>query len=195
MNLDFFDLIDDNFVTLDIPPRFGLLFSGGADSSLLAYILASYRSPNPYYIFTVLRHNVNIERCFRIIDWINKETNNKLIGPIIVGNPNVIHSRQVLSGFLEIKKKYNITHIFDGSTKNPDHLDSIGPKRKGLTDPSTGIIVPFGSIDKRYIIQYYKNHNLQGLLKLTHSCGNDPLVSCGKCFNCLEKNWAIETSI
>lgn len=191
MKLDFSIGSEKTFIDINVPSNFGLLFSGGTDSTLLAYILSNHLSPTPYHVFTVLRHNLDLGRCFEIIQWINKKTNNKLIGPIIVGNPKLEHDKQVLSGFLQIKKKYKIHQIFSGSTSNPYHLNHIGPVRIP-SDPESGIIVPFEPIDKRYIIHYYKKHNLQELLDMTHSCGNDPKIVCEKCFSCLEKKWAIE---
>jgi len=52
-------------------------------------------------------------------------------------------------------------------------------------------IAPYKNVDKRFIIQCYKDFNLRPLLDMTQSC-TDPKGNCGHCWWCQERSWAIK---
>lgn len=49
---------------------------------------------------------------------------------------------------------------------------------------------PYKNVDKRFIIQCYKDFELRELLDMTQSCTN-PKGNCGVCWWCNERMWAI----
>ena len=51
---------------------------------------------------------------------------------------------------------------------------------------------PFKDVDKRFIVQCYKDFGYESLLKQTNSC-TDPAGNCGECWWCQERSWAIDT--
>ena len=53
-------------------------------------------------------------------------------------------------------------------------------------------LAPFKYVDKRFIIQCYKDFNRKELLEMTNSC-TAPQGNCGECWWCQERSWAIDT--
>ena len=53
-------------------------------------------------------------------------------------------------------------------------------------------LAPFKEVDKRFIVQCYKDFGYESLLKQTNSC-TDPAGNCGECWWCQERTWAINT--
>ena len=53
-------------------------------------------------------------------------------------------------------------------------------------------LAPFKEVDKRFIVQCYKDFGYESLLKQTNSC-TDPAGNCGECWWCQERSWAINT--
>jgi len=53
-------------------------------------------------------------------------------------------------------------------------------------------LAPFKEVDKRFIVQCYKDFGYESLLKQTNSC-TDPAGNCGECWWCQERSWAIDT--
>ena len=49
---------------------------------------------------------------------------------------------------------------------------------------------PLKHIDKRFIVQCYKEFDIEKLLKMTNSC-TAPQGNCGECWWCQEREWAI----
>ena len=54
-----------------------------------------------------------------------------------------------------------------------------------------GKFAPYKHVDKRFIIQCYKDMDLKSLLDMTQSC-TDPAGNCGHCWWCQERAWAIK---
>jgi hypothetical protein len=50
---------------------------------------------------------------------------------------------------------------------------------------------PFKHVDKRFIVQCYKDFGIEDLLKMTNSC-TVPQGNCGECWWCQERAWAFK---
>ncbi len=113
----------------------------------------------------------------------------------------------------------NVDAYFNAVTKNPE-VDLEGKLQARDVDVTPenfrlmvmnhlGILAvhPFRFLDKSWVIQQYKNLGITRLLDRTRSCEGefegvdyrtykrgDYVSTCGKCFWCLEREWAIEQS-
>jgi len=113
-----------------------------------------------------------------------------------------------------IAHKYNLNALYGGINKNPNiPIDgSLSDRDEGHIPPyfeHNGISIchPFVHTTKDWIVkQYYENH-IEDLLNLTRSCEGEfegidyqtyqpgqYVPTCGKCFWCKERAWAIESS-
>ena len=52
-------------------------------------------------------------------------------------------------------------------------------------------LAPYKHIDKRFIVQCYKDFGYEDLIPMTQSC-TDPKGNCGQCWWCEERKWAID---
>ncbi len=113
--------------------------------------------------------------------------------------------------------KYNIEAYYNAVTRNPKNVDFQGmPERdidalpenqhlKIMKHMNVWAIHPFRFVDKSWIVKQYKRLDLLELFEKTRSCeGEFPEINyqtytrgqyvptCGKCFWCKEREWAIE---
>lgn len=111
----------------------------------------------------------------------------------------------------------NIEGHYNAVTRNPVGLDLGGMPERDLekTDNNEhleimqhlGIYVmhPFRFVDKSWVLKQYKNLNIMDLFNITRSCEGDidgidyrsykpkqDVPTCGICFWCKERNWALE---
>jgi 7-cyano-7-deazaguanine synthase in queuosine biosynthesis len=191
----------------------GINSSGGADSSLLLYILMSNKK-DLIHIFTMANNEkgrANAIASSRVIEKIIQLT----------GNSNIEHhvryvERQtpenVAEKPIEYVKNNLITCWYSGLTANPSleltnsfgenschHLRDPLIKRK-IINESVKKVSPFTNIDKKRIADLYKELGLtETLFPLTRSCEVkhrlDYLDHCGECWWCKERNWAFPGSV
>jgi 7-cyano-7-deazaguanine synthase in queuosine biosynthesis len=199
-------IISNTSLFLPNDKRVGIALSGGADSSIIAYILmANLKQQLNFYTFaskekkyaTVHVTNKVIEKCIEL-----------------TGNTNVTHhikygetqERDIFLSFLKENLKNNVDLIYTGTTNSPliDDLESFNSKLKEdialRRDPSirkpvfsNGIYSPFINQNKAFIKELYEKHGLlDTLFPITRSCESTDLVSghCEKCWWCEERIWA-----
>ena len=118
-----------------------------------------------------------------------------------------------------ICKKHNIDAFYNGVTRNP-RLAVINGMRERDIEPTAdnkhlaemehmGFMVfhPFRFTDKSEIVKIYKEIDLMDLFEITRSCEGEIagidytnytsrqyVPTCGECFWCKEREWAIEQS-
>ena len=191
----------------------GISMSGGADSTLLCYLLAK----------TIKEKKLNIK--------IQPYNGYDLWAPVdSAGLPNIIKHIQKI--FPSVNLQWPISTVFNTHGQIDKHNDKntyIRPlietlKLKGIvttviqavclgppvevqkTFGGWGIFrqpghnlweeieeakndAPFVNIDKRFIMQCYKDFEIEELLELTNSC-TIPIGNCGECWWCQERAWA-----
>jgi 7-cyano-7-deazaguanine synthase in queuosine biosynthesis len=165
----------------------GFLISGGLDSSLLLYASLLIMQDNCIKfspkIFTVPRHDDSVRHAKNIIDFLNQQFNYDL-SIIKVGDPNLHHTKQVLSG---IKSSMQLVdYLLLGDTKNPDHLDN-GPIR--VKSYNNKILQPFFDLTKRDTVSLAIYLNCLELMKISHTCTESVEIRCEKCWQCKERKW------
>jgi len=204
--------------------RLGISMSGGADSAILCYLVAKHLADiNSDIIIHPFSCNWEVrpwsqDKVEGIVNFIKSTTNYKHIGQIYkfdIGNEDISkgddHKARIFGNytrFMLVNKM--IDHFFSGKTANPafevmekfvDQVrqkDRDNPTEKNIYKHHTETI-PFAMVDKRFVIDMYKRHNLLNtLLPLTRSCeGSEDLTNnfrttCGLCWWCNEREWALK---
>ena len=166
--------------------KIGIFVSGGFDSALLLYLCCELGKDNEFFTFVIDRHNNSLHYNKIVIDWINKKFN-KNLKSIIVGNKNHHHSVAVTLALFEVLK-FPVDVFLLGDTANPSVLP-LGPNRRKSSNPK--VIQPFYDITKDKLVQISLKFQVEELLNITGTCGNDSIPACGECWPCQEKKWAL----
>ena len=184
----------------------GISFSGGADSSLLLYILMKY-SKDPIHVFTCIGSNTRhiLKSASNAID--------KIID--LTENYNVYHHYHFVKEDNRIKELFKqqiqfvenktIKWLYTAITKNPPF-----EIQRSFKEPSREnherhplierpvymehqpIYMPFTNIDKQTVAKMYKELDiLESLFPVTRSCESLTLTEghCGECWWCEERLW------
>jgi len=179
--------------------RIGVMLSGGADSAILLYLLALERkmecSDQELILFTVARADGAWNYVKPIVDKINTMLGIILPDPIQVGDPTLHHSKQGRSGEIEARAQHGIEHFFYGSQQHPPkemiELPGIYPNRPDSVE-LPGTTIPFALVDKRHTLGLYEVFQVWSLIELTHSCTAQTVGRCMECYNCKEREWALD---
>jgi tRNA(Ile)-lysidine synthase TilS/MesJ len=173
----------------------GILASGGVDSSVLLFVclllIQQHRLSTKFRVFNVPSHDGSVQHAMRIVKWMNRRFGSKL-NITLVGNPDLHHSKQVLSGLLEAKNECD--HLLLGDTTNPPHIWN-GPER--VRSPSDRYIQPFFDFTKKDTVKLAYDMGFHEVAELTHSCSETSLVDtkrCNHCWMCRERAWAFEAN-
>jgi 7-cyano-7-deazaguanine synthase in queuosine biosynthesis len=188
----------------------GISCSGGADSSLLLYILMKY-CPGPIHVFTCVLDSKNrstVKSASSVLSRIIDQT----------GNYNVFHHFhfvkegksveelfQQQTQFLENK---TINWLYTAITKNPpfavqrtfkepshENHERHPLVRRSEYMEHAPVYMPFTNIDKQKVAQMYTELNLMhSVFPATRSCESINLIEghCGECWWCEERFWAFK---
>lgn len=197
----------------------GQWVSGGADSSLLAYLLCKkIKEENldvKYQPISVRRGRPwNPIYAAQVLEWIEKELDIDFMLPHEVYYPPLIDSEMTETKIFWEKDNQNFRNgkfqiLYSGITLNPPKDENISlNKERNRDDDGTekpvetrnGLrhyINPFFTINKKWEAEVYKDLNLlDTLFPLTRSCeGSDYETGnytfhCGGCWWCEERMWA-----
>ena len=206
-----FNVCDVEISIVDGP--IGINCSGGADSSLLLYILLANRT-DPLYCFTLANNlkartpaivsaNV-IEKCIQL-------TNNNNIIHIV----KYIDHTEFVQNLKELPQAYidnnTINYRYTGVTANPPKSvgDSfLGESQNTCQEDRTPDIIrdtyydlnkiftPFTNINKRKVIEMYRELGIKdSLFPVTRSCEIINKLGffghCGECWWCKEREWSM----
>jgi 7-cyano-7-deazaguanine synthase in queuosine biosynthesis len=196
-----------NNTIVEIPSGpIGISCSGGADSSLLLYLLMS-NTTDTIHIFTLSNNKKGranavivprvIERCIQL-----------------TGNLNIVHHSyyaedQTENSLFDTQRVYlkekSIGCVFFGITANPPTDINFSAEGSEQTDRDPTVVKdevdyngflrrPFVNKDKKTISQIYKDLDLMNVLfPVTRSCEQVGKIEyydhCGKCWWCQERLW------
>jgi len=196
----------------------GLSMSGGCDSTMLCYLLANTiqikkmnTAIQPYNGFDLWCPE-DSSKLPAIIEYLQQE-----FPDVTIHNPIcTVYDTHGASSVEEKNKNYYIRTLIE-KLKKSGLVDIVingvclGPPvkvQKTFTHSAEGLIfrreghalfeevthaglhAPFTDIDKRFIIQCYKDFEQEHLLDMTHSC-TFPGGPCNTCWWCQERQWAI----
>lgn len=169
----------------------GILFSGGADSSLLYFLLLeehlTTQSPYKFTPYTILREGSRIH-ARGILNWIHRYYGLEEIDLNVVGNNTLPNHQQVESGVREIlldKADFIYLGIIES---RPEHSQGWWRHKFEETFQRK---YPFLNLQKSHIIDLYYKKGLIDLLSITFSCNLNQDLPCNKCNGCLERQWGI----
>lgn len=184
---------------IDIPEdctHINVLFSGGADSTLLTYLLLKQYPETPVILHYMKNRLFPYQQPFMIQthEWLNSHFQTKV--PMTRWGKTYI--RLAVETILHTFPGY----VFSGCNKVPDGVFTPTVIIPHDTPPVRGPaynaqhLRPFIEMLKPEIYHIYQKENILDLWNLTFSCGkpivSDEIVPCGGCFFCMERNWAMQ---
>lgn len=184
----------------------GIKMSGGADSSLVAYLIIDHIVREGLDIrvhpIIIVEEEAPFQEIFAstVIDFVERRHRfsfeQKIVRHHAINCDKIKTIRQVES---ELRGKLDL--IVSGVTQLPNANDFDSPggpdeNRSGVfpTVWDEWIYTPFVNIDKKEIAKLYQQHGLiETLFPLTRSCvaaTTDFSKHCGNCWWCKEREWA-----
>jgi len=182
--------------------KIAICISGGIDSTLLLYFYSNFfKAKNIKY--NLITYNDKSR------GWI-KNTANK-IAEILPGHTQhffpeydseVVPLEQAgIEMISDLHENGYVDIVITGLSKNPPlevcqsfntYFDENRTDIKRIEHPVETLSVcrPF-NVNKKWIVEEYKNNNLTHLLPITVSCGAKKNFPCGKCFRCKKREWAL----
>lgn len=180
----------------------GIKISGGADSALVAYLLAKHIIDNgletKIFPIIIIEEDAPFQKIFatQVLDIVQGLTNYKFETAQAFLHQSGTDKIQLMRD-IEFSLKNKLELIVSGTTQNPkgEFNEPNGPvdNRNGefpeLWD--NWIYTPLINLDKREIANLYKEHNLmESLFPYTRSCvavTKDFTKHCGECWWCKER--------
>lgn len=178
-------------IDIDIRLKYGILLSGGLDSSVLLYLIIK-NSPNiNIQPFTIPKHDGAILYADPVIEHFNKKFNLLIPRTIPVGDPNTHHRLQSKTATKEIFEKYKVDKLFIAINQNPPELSSLpGAPQRDKKSNNPKILFPFVDLYKDEILRIMIEEKQEDLADITHSCTERSIGRCTVCWQCTERSWA-----
>jgi hypothetical protein len=166
----------------------GIFVSGGLDSALLVYLCHKYSTDNTFTYFTIPRTDDSIVHAKRVLDTILGE-NNYLTTHL--GDPNVPHDKQVLSGVISALSIPNIDVLLLADTTNPaEELLGVAPVR--IKSRYNKITQPFFELTKVSTIQCCIDIGATFIFDISHTCTQSTTLRCNECWQCNERSYSFK---
>lgn len=177
----------------------GVSLSGGADSSLVLYMLMREYSGEITIFNTVWSERMNhlnvVNNVYEQCKNLTGHTNSKLITTFIDSQYTEFN---LFVTPLEYLKQGKLNFIYTGLTANPDinlkyseqKINKRDHRRNNNIDEDN-FYLPFVNKNKQTIATLYKEFNLmESLFPLTFSCVvSNTMEHCGACWWCEERKW------
>jgi hypothetical protein len=174
--------------------KYGIMLSGGLDSAVLMGTLLIENPAINLQPFTIPKADGAALYANPIIDFLNKKFGTRVPHTILVGNPLAHHRAQSRTAFKEIFEKHDVDVVYNALNKNPPPLTNLptAPVRDEES-PDSRVILPFAKLLKSDILRIMIDNDLEDLIELTHTCTEQKVGRCGKCWQCSERMWAFDT--
>jgi 7-cyano-7-deazaguanine synthase in queuosine biosynthesis len=179
--------------------RVGVLVSGGADSALLLYLIASQNN-HELVVLTICSDDKNhtLQAAIDVVQWVCENTDATILRHYIVNAPSIDKRVPMRKHAVsKLSEEYEIKSWLNGKTRNPDitlpydderKLDRDAPILHTVYDFQP-LFFPLGTINKKGVGLLVEKYELGMLIALTVSCekSNPP---CKSCWWCEERKWA-----
>jgi hypothetical protein len=184
-------------VNLQQDIKYGIMLSGGLDSTVLLYLMLQHCPTASIQPFYIAKHDGSFAYIDGIIEYINMLFNIRMPNPIKVGSPDIPHSQINQVGIRHVLFKYpEIEKLYIGINQNPPQPWG-DPKwqfpNRPTSNNSPRLEMPFLHLYKTHIVDLVDQFKIQALADLTHTCTEQVTSRCLKCFQCNERMWAYET--
>jgi 7-cyano-7-deazaguanine synthase in queuosine biosynthesis len=171
--------------------KYGILLSGGLDSAVLCYLMIKENPNIDLQIFTIPKYDGAAVHASNVVEHFNQKFKLSLPNPVHVGNPDVHHSFQTFIAVKDILKNYSIDVLYMAVNTNPPELNKLkwAPVRK-LESKHEKVQYPFARMHKDEIVQLMFAEGQEDLADITHSCTEQSIGRCNRCWQCTERAWA-----
>jgi len=179
----------------------GIYLSGGSDSAILFWLLASQRQ-HDVVLLTVASDDkkYNIEPALAVSRWIQCYTSVPILEHCVTIAPNLELRKEYRDQATNnLTEQYNLSCWVSGKTRNPDVKLKYHEQRKKDRDVLLTRVIhnhfyrPFYDVNKSHLAMIYKKYNLKALQDLTVSCETS-YPPCEDCWWCAEREWAFSTT-
>lgn len=176
---------------IDLDKKYGILLSGGLDSAVLMYLLIQREPKIDLQPFTIDKTDGAARYANPIIKHFNKKFNLNIPETIYVGDPTAHHRAQSTTAVVDILVNHTVDYLFIGINQNPPELNHLpgAPKRDKKSNDAR-IIFPFVDLYKTDIIELMFKYDQKDLIYITHSCTEQAVGRCNKCWQCTERYWS-----
>jgi hypothetical protein len=197
--MEFQSRIDGKQIVVNLQQdiKYGIMLSGGLDSTVLLYLMLERCPTASIQPFYIAKHDGSFAYIDGIIEYINMLFNIRMPTPIKVGSPDIPHSQINQVGIRHVLFKYpKIEKLYIGINQNPPQPWG-DPKwqfpNRPTSNNSPRLEMPFLQLYKTHIVDLVDQFKIQALADLTHTCTEQVTGRCLKCFQCNERMWAYET--
>lgn len=197
--MEFQSRIDGKQIVVNLQQdiKYGIMLSGGLDSTVLLYLMLERCPTASIQPFYIAKHDGSFAYIDGIIEYINMLFNIRMPTPIKVGSPDIPHSQINQVGIRHVLFKYpEIEKLYIGINQNPPQPWG-DPKwqfpNRPTSNNSPRLEMPFLQLYKTHIVDLVDQFKIQALADLTHTCTEQVTGRCLKCFQCNERMWAYET--
>jgi hypothetical protein len=170
---------------------YGIMLSGGLDSAILLYLLIKENPLIKIQPFTIPKFDGAALYADPIIKHFNDKFRLTIPATIMVGDPTAHHREQSITAVKDIFSKYPVDILFIALNQNPPSLTHLpnAPNRDKKSNHSK-IILPFVDLYKDQIVQFMIDNGQEDLMTITHTCTEQTVGRCNKCWQCTERKWA-----
>lgn len=167
------------------------MLSGGIDSAILLYLIVSQQPNVNIQPFTIDKVDGAALYVNKIIDHFNQKFQLAIPYSIYVGDPTAHHRLQSKTAVIDIFNRNSIDYLFNAINKNPPELGHLpGAPQRDTKSDNPKILLPFVNLLKTDILKIMLNQGQDDLIHITHSCTEQPIGKCDKCWQCTERAWA-----
>lgn len=173
--------------------KYGILLSGGIDSAVLLYLIIKNNPFVQIQPYTIAKKDGAILYADPIIDHFNKKFKLTIPYTIVVGDPTVYHRLQSKTAVRDIFQNHDTDILFIGINQNPPELKKLkgAPLRSQKSD-NPKIMFPFVDLYKDAILKIMIDEDQLDLADITHSCTEQQVGRCNRCWQCTERTWAFK---
>ena len=102
----------------------------------------------------------------------------------------MFHRLQSGVAIREIFERFEIDFLFNALNRVPEELMGPSAPLRNKKSDHPKLLLPFIDYLKTDILQLAFDMEWEDLFQITHSCTEEKLVRCNKCWQCNERAWA-----
>lgn len=185
--------------------KFGILFSGGLDSTIVVCLLLrelekiKKLEEVDITCFTFCKTSGSTYYADRMIKQIEKAFSKKIIHISNLENAfiHMTPTPLVFDSIVNLRDTYKDMLFFTGFTSYPDENEKVfeDTYKNNIPDSklrASRVIQPLRELYKYHVVDLYYKLDVANLIPYTHTCTTQSIGTCNKCLGCLEREWAFD---